>query len=250
MTSIEIEYQDKTVSAPYKGCLYGEFGTWKTVTACGLVKNRGLLLTADTGWVSLKNHPEILAHTEVVKYKGLSQISQIAEGLSQEFDLIVVDTVSQIADEYIDFLMDNVKWSGNYREKFIPNRGTHLLPEEIPSLPDYHILRNKLRVPIKKLIKCPANVVFLAHIREPSFMEQGKGKLVRRPSMTQKVYDLLARECDFIGFMDKEAKKAEATISFKTDPRTIAKSRIGSLRDAVINAPELYKYLDEWNDNS
>jgi hypothetical protein len=257
MTNTEIQpltYVDPDDTPYTRGILYGEFGHWKTVTAASCINAvsenaTGLLLAADDGWVSLKNHPEILERTKIVKYLGLSQITQISEGESERYDLIVVDTITQIQEDYVDFLMDNVTWNGNFRETSVPKRGSKVKGEEIPGLPDYHLTRNKLRRPLRKLLAAPCDVIFLAHLREPSFIEQQKGKLVRRPAVTQKVFEFIAREAHFIGFMEKQAKKEVATISFKPDPRTTAKSRIGLLDNQVINAPDLPEFLKKWKNS-
>lgn len=248
----ELTYVDKQASPFVRGVLYGEMGHWKTVTAASCINATGptatgLVVAADEGYVSLQNHPEIWERIRVVRYEGLSQLRHIALNETAQ-DLVVLDTVSQMQEEYVDFLMDNTKWGGNYREKSIPNKGSKVLAEEIPGLPDYHVTRNKMRVPLRMMLQMPCDVIFLCHVREPSFLEVQKNKLVRRPSLTQKLYEFIGREAHFIGFMEKRVGK-HATISFKSDPKTAAKSRIGLLNEQIIQAPDLPEILKKWKES-
>lgn len=235
----------------YKGFIFGEFGVGKTVVAARCADEKGLDIATDTGSDSIYNHPELVDKIDVVPYSGLSHLTGVAEAITEQiegyekYDLVIADTVSQMQEEYLDWLMDNFKFTGNYREKAIPrNPRLGLQEQEITGLPDYHLARNKMRLPIKALIKAPVNVIFLAHVREPSMLDVQKGKLVRRPSMTETVFKLIAREASFLGFMEREGSKR--TIQFMTDKRTVSKSRIKELDDKTINADDLPEILKKW----
>jgi hypothetical protein len=88
--------------------------------------------------------------------------------------------------------------------------------------------------------------MFLAHLREPSFLEVGKGKLVRRPTLTETVFKLIAREVSFLGLMERSGTKR--TIQFSTDKRTVSKSQIAELDDKTINADQLSEILQTWKE--
>lgn len=250
-------FVDKSERPRMIGLLYGEFGSWKTVTAASCIdaiadNANALLVAADRGWESLRNHPSLFERVRVLNYMGLSQLNFLADSADLlGTDLLIIDTLTQIQEEYIDFLMDNVTWGGKaYREKTQPNPGSKVKPEEIPSMPDYHLARNKLRIPLRKIMSKEIDVIFTCHVREPNFMEQQKGVIVRRPSLTQKLYEYVAREAHFIGFMEKTSKSPVATINFKTDPRTVAKSRIELIQDKKIPATELPTLLRKWKENA
>lgn len=238
----------------WNGFLYGEYGVGKTIVTSRLVKNKGLCIATDQGTNSLYNHPELLDKVKVVPYSGLSQLTAIAEAVTEnygeygEYDVIWVDTVSQVQEEYLDWLNDNYTFAGNMREKATPRPGTQgLKAEEIIGLGDYNLARRNMSSPIKKLIKAPVNVMFLAHLREPTFMEQAKGKLIRRPTLTETVFKLIAREASFLGLMEREGKKR--TIQFKTDKKTVSKSQIAELDDNIVSDDEFVKILQEWEEN-
>jgi hypothetical protein len=235
----------------WNGFLYGEWSVGKTIVTSRLVKRKGLFVVTDAGSNSLYNHPELLDKIEVVPYSGLSQLTAIGTAVTEsyggydEFDLICVDTISQVQEEYLDWLNDNYTFGGNMREKATPRPGSGLSrAEEIIGLGDYNLARRNMSTPIKTLVKAPVNVMFLAHLREPTFMEQSKGKLVRRPTLTETVFKLIARESTFMGLMEREGKKR--TIQFKTDKKTVSKSQIAELDDEIVTDDEFVQTLTDW----
>lgn len=247
----ESEVPEDKLPSRFTGFFYGEFGTWKTVTAVKIAKALGTtarIIAADDGWVSLHNHPELAGMWKIYEYQGMSQLTAMAESATED-ETIILDTVSQMQEEYVDFLMDNVTWGGSHRTVAKARDPRTKLEEEIevPGMVDYHFTRNKMRVPIKKLIKCPAHVIFLAHVREPSVMQPNE--TARKPSLTEKVFLLTAREAHVLGFMERDRRSNEVKVHFKSDTRTVARSRIGSLSDKDISANDLPNYISEWKEN-
>lgn len=249
-----------------KNFWYGEYGSTKTITAikCVLACNPGkrcLVIATDTGTDSIYNHPELVDLTDVVPYSGLSQLSGIAQATTEKLTIggidysqyggVVPDTISQMQEEYLDWLLENFKFSGNFREKAVPTASAKrldasLTEQEITGMPDYHLARNNMRGPIKALIKAPVDVYFLAHLREPSFLEQGKGKLTRRPTLTETVFKLIAREASTLGYLERKGDKK--TIAFETNPKWVAKSRIKELDNKTINVDDLPEILHKWKE--
>lgn len=255
MKEAELEALKSAITNPdelfYKGVLYGEFGTRKTTSALRCSRSGAILLHADRGWNVIHNHPDEFKNVIPVEYQGLSQfkslLAAVAEGVSpfDNKDLIVVDTISQVQENYVDFLMENAQYKGNFRESLIPKQGVkNFEATEIPGMPDYHLARNKLRPIIHALVKAPINVIFLAHTREPSPIERAAGKIERRPNLTEAAYKILAREATFIGYMER--KKENYTIDFTPKNTQSAKSQIPSLTDKQIQASELPEHLHKW----
>jgi len=246
----------------YANCfLYGEYGVGKTVETgmygLAMYKKLGLkhlVLATDSGTDSFYNHPELLPSIEVVQYNGLSHLKAVGQAITEgiegyeQFGLVTLDTVSQMQEEYLDWLLENYSFAGkSYREVAtprVPKAG--LEPQEITSLPDYHLARNKMRIPIKTLVKAPVDVFFIAHLREPNFLEQQKNKIVRRPTITEAVFKLIAREVSLLGLMERNGTKR--TIQFKTDKKTVSKSRIKELDNMIIDADDLAEILLTWKE--
>lgn len=241
----------------WKGVLYGEFGVRKTTTGLRTSRKRAILLHADRGWNAIRNHPDEFNSENVIplEYQGLSQVRAIVEAVvnNQEpfndVDLIQLDTISQMQENYVDWLVENFEYSGNYREKAVPKSGVKgEKAVEITGLPDYHLARNKMRPVINLLTRAPVNVMFLAHLREPSAMERAAGKLEKRPNLTEAVYKVLGRDATFIGYMEKN--KGEYTIDFSPTKTQSAKSQIASLTDKKIKTEELPEYLWAWTEGN
>lgn len=241
-----------------KGFFYGEYGVGKTIAACKCVQNKGLLVRTDTGTDSLFNHPELLDKIDVVDYKGLNQLTAIGEAISEGlivgetnyalYDTVIIDTISQVQEEYLDWLLANFKFTGNHRTVAEPRSAAlKLSTEEITGLPDYHLARNKMRGPVKALIKAPVDVYFLAHLREPSMLEVQKGKLVRRPTLTETVFKLVAREVSLMGLMERTGNKR--TTQFMTDKKTVSKSRIKELDDKTVDTDDLPQLIHDWKNS-
>jgi hypothetical protein len=233
----------------YKGFHYGEFGTTKTVTTGRISRAKFLVVATDNGWTSYDNHPDLVDRFDIVQYNGLSQLTELADWSNESdfpYDLINVDTVSQIQEEYLDFLLDEISWSQNFREKSTAKRkGAEVV--EVPGRADYHVTRNKMRGPIKALIKAPVDVVFNAHLREPTDDEKAKGILVRRPTLTSTVYSLIAREASVMALFERTRDNG-IQIKCETDKKQVAKSRIKSLDNKTVSQDEFVRAIHEWKD--
>jgi hypothetical protein len=251
------EIDPSTIEKRIKGFLYGELGTWKTSTAGLMVKEKGLIIAADNGFLALENLPgldgkkSLLDSFSIQRYSGLSQLRYIAErvenGKYKDYDVIMIDTISQIQEEYLDFILEHVNYGGKFREKVnIDKEGKEEMGVdsiEAPVPVDYHILRNQFRPVIKSLIKADIDIWFLAHVKEPGPMDK---VMYRRPSLTDGVYKVISRECNIMGFCTKVKKNTEATISFEQTPLQVAKSQIGVLRDKTVTQSELVKIVKDW----
>lgn len=253
MSNLRDELQNSIVSgavAPrhYKGFHYGEYGSTKTVTAGRIARDRFLVIHTDNGWSALDNHPELVDRYDLLAYDGLSQLEEVAEWSNEEdfpYDLIHVDTISQVQEEYLDWLLEEITWSQNFREKSqAVRRGAETV--EVPGRADYHVTRNKLRKPIKKLIKAPVSVVFSAHLREPTEDEKGKANFVRRPTLTNTVYQLIAREASVMGLFERKGGKIQ--VICETDKKQVAKSRIKSLDGQTVDVDNFIKAIHDWQD--
>lgn len=233
----------------YKGFHYGEYGTTKTVTAGRISRTKFLVVATDNGWTSYDNHPDLVDRFDIVPYDGLSQLTSLAEWSYESdfpYDLISIDTISQVQEEYLDFLLEEITWSQNFREKSqAKRRGAEVV--EVPGRADYHVTRNKMRGPVKALIKAPVDVVFSAHLREPTEDEKNSGKLVRRPTLTQTVYSLIAREASVMALFERN-KDQGIQIKCETSNKQVAKSRIKTLDNKTVSQDEFVTAIHNWKD--
>lgn len=238
----------------WKGVLYGEFGVRKTTTALRTSRKRAILIHADRGWSVIHNHPDEFQEVIIpLEYEGLSQVKSVIAAVEEniepfnDVDLIVLDTISQMQENYIDFLLEKAQYAGNFREKAVARTGVKdFETAEVPGMPDYHLARNKIRPVVTALVKADVNVMFLAHTREPGAIEKAAGKIERRPNVTEALYKVISRDATFIGYM--ENKKGEYTVDFTPKTTQSAKSQISTLTDKKIKSSELPKILWDWQD--
>jgi hypothetical protein len=239
----------------YKGVLYADFGKRKTTGSLRCSRKRAILLHSDRGWNAVLNHPDefrLMDNVIPVEYQGLTQVKALVEAVinNQEpfndVDLFVCDTISQMQENFIDFLVENFNIFG--RESAKPKKmGKGLEEMQITGLPDYHLVRNKMRPVIELLVKAPIDVLFLAHVRIPNAMEIQKGLLAKRPNVTEAVFNVLARDATFIGYMEHTTKDGYS-IDFEPKKTLVAKSQIATLTDKKIKTDQLPQFLWNWKD--
>lgn len=240
----------------YLGFLYGEFGKRKTTIACRCAVKKCVLLHADRGWHVYKNRDELRDRVIPVRYEGLSQIRSLVDAIVNEqgsfagVDLLVIDTISQIQEEFIDFLMATAHYGGKYRDQMVPRQdkkkefgglkmGNAI---DVPAPVDYHVVRNAFRPVIRALTQSPLDVILTAHVREPGPMDKKK---VTRPNLTEATYNLLGREASFIGYMYKQG--GQYYTDFNDTPTRDAKSQIKEMQ-GKIETEDLPSYLKAWKE--
>lgn len=235
-----------------KAIIYGDAGRHKTVTSCSLGKT--LLLAADPGWVSVKNHPDIWKDTTPIPFLGFRQLETLAlalfwqEGEYAEYDTFVVDTLAFIQENYVDDLLRAGKFNKDTRPSFTvtnPKAAEDLVIKELPGVDDYHAAKNVLRGPCRDLIKAPVNVIFIAHEREPNREEIKSGYRLIRPDVTEALYKIIFRDAHLVGRTSKNSK-GQRIIDFNGTDRQAAKSRIAMLNDRQILAEDFPKVIKKW----
>lgn len=224
---VEEANKDATISPYYVSVLYGDYGTRKTTTACSMVKDRGLLISADDSWKVLRNprHDNISGKITVIPYEGLSQLQYVK---FDGYDTIIWDTISQSVDEYLDLLYDKAKWGGNLREKIISN-DPELKDTTALGFADYRVTRDKFRPVLNRLFKnTDAHIVFTSQMTEPI---PSMGDQHRRPSIPQATFKIVATRADIIA--NTRIINNKATIDVTQSLTQLGKSRIEKIQGSM-----------------
>lgn len=229
-------------SLPPKGMLYGHPGTRKTVTACaaaGQGKRVLLLSSGDGGEISLNNHPEIKAGVDVLQLQGLTHLKAVGLGIKagleaySGYDLVVVDTISQLADNFLESRVANcVDSSGpggtNGRPVSKARRGVEGEEDiETEGMNDYKLLARQMRALMSIWKDVPTQVIWLAHEREPSFLAK-KNQDLCTPDLPGKAFTELAEQMTYIGKLTV-TERGQGYINFSSNSMQIGKSRISGL---------------------
>lgn len=226
----------------FRGLLYGESGTGKTLQATG-VGNKILYIESDPeGWVTLMDYPEHKAKCTRMVYQGLSQLDAVSQAIEEGlpefamYDCIVLDTLSHIAVADLDVVL-KVR-SGKDAEKD-PN---------VATLPDMGATTERVRRSLTRMLKLPIHVVMTSHVREDT--DNRTGLVSTRPSFMPKMRKDVERMCHLIGYMTAISQGEEYVRRMQVHPtRSIAaKSRIGGLSvvQDIDNPDAVANIVNEW----
>ena len=226
--------KDATVSANRVSVIYGDFGKRKTITACSMVKDKGLLLSSDDSWKVLLNnrHKDLMAKMRVIKLEGLSQLEYIN---FDGFDTIVWDTLSKSVDRYLDLLYDNAQWKTKtgqpaYREQVV---STHkdLKGLEILAPMDYRVTRDIFRPALDKLFnEIDSHIIFTSQVKEPT---PGLSKdTVRRPDVPAATFKIVGERADLVVNIRPNNKSFVADMT-ENSITMLGKSRIEGLQGTM-----------------
>lgn len=231
--------KDASLSSHTVSVLYGDHGKRKTTTACSMVNERGLLLTSDDSWKTLKKsiHKEIFAKVKPVKLTGLSQLEYID---FDGYDTIIWDTFSGSVDMYIDMLYDEGKWSKNYRER-IDSKHPELKSVEILSPMDYRVTRDIFRPALGKFLNLPANIIFTSQWNEP--MKGLSPDMTRKPGIPNATFKIIATRADIIACLRPENRNFVADVT-ENSISYLGKSRIEGIEGKMSLDTFINKYKE------
>jgi hypothetical protein len=191
--------KDATISPYYVSILYGDYGSRKTTTACSMIKDKGLLISADESWKVLRNnrHKDIYEKVKnsIIGYDGLTQLKHVD---FSGYDTIIWDTISQSVDMYLDLLYDEASWSGNRREKIV-SKNKDLNGVETLAAVDYRVTRDVFRPVLNRLFReTEAHIIFTSQMTEPmKGLSQNEQK---RPSIPQATFKIIGTRADLIAY--------------------------------------------------
>lgn len=233
--------QPPEVSPFFVTCLYGEFGKRKTTTACSLVREKGLLISADNSWKVLKRerHGSLFDKVTIIGYDGLSQLDYIDY---EDFDTVIFDTLSKMVDNYLDLLLDKANWGGrNFRES-LSSREKELKGIEVPAPMDYRVVRDQFRPAFTRLMEAKAHKVFTFHVNDP--IEGLSKDTVRRPRMPASTWSMIAELADVIGWLRGGRKGFTISVD-ENSLAYIGKSRL----DGIEGEMSIEAFIEAYHNN-
>lgn len=230
---------DPTVSPYYVTVLYGDYGSRKTTTACSMIKEEGLLLCSDDSWKVLLNPRHEALHSKVVvkELTGLSQLDYID---FKGYDTIIWDTLSQSVDMFLDILYDEVKWTGNHREKAV-SKNPELKDIEALGFVDYRVTRDKFRPVLNRLfMNTEAHIIFTSQMTEPI---PGMGtNQQKRPSIPQATFKIVGTRADIIAHT--KGINGKFTVDTTHGLTQLGKSRLEGIQGPMTPEAFVTKYKE------
>jgi hypothetical protein len=103
-----------------------------------------------------------------------------------------------------------------------------------------------LREIVYALNKTNLDVVYTAHVREPTDLDRKKKKFAIRPSGPEKCFEVLAQEVNLIGWLYKEDRGNERLISFEGTNLQTGKSQISTIEERTYKVAEIPELIRKW----
>lgn len=229
--------------------MYGEPGTWKTVTACriGTDQGRVILNTMNRDHRSLFNHPEYLKHVDIIEYDGVDQILELAADLNAgaypDHSTVVIDTISGWSDHFLRELAKYTKFGDNSRGIIKPRPGKPGAAKFIQKMDlvateqaDYNVLRIEIQEIVRSLCASGKNIIFNCHSRVAE-KDKIDNYTHTRPDMPEGAYRNTVEECDVMGYC-KKGTNGIPTITFGGGNRVATKSRVKELENVTFKHPD------------
>lgn len=236
----------KTMS---KFLLYGVSGVGKTVEAQELAQmttppeKRILYVDTGEGWVSLKNHPQLMRRTQRMTYKNLAQIEFLVEMIKagvtdfDDYGTIIFDEFSTSAKQFLHLVLD-------------ANEVKQMT--EAPEFKHWGILSRNIERTLWKLLELKEthNLIFIAHER---VAKNKQGIEQQAPSFMDSISGSVKENMHVVGRMTAEVTNREGAPQYvrklQVHPTklVVAKSRIGGL-DIQVSPDTFNKRVKLWLD--
>lgn len=231
-----------------KALLYGESGVGKTVEAFKLAHmclppgKRILYIDTGEGWVSLQNHPELMAHTQRVAYTGIAQIKTLVQVIQagvpgwDDYGVIIFDEFSTSAKQFKHVVfqandLDELTEGFEYKHWGILSRNIEDTYWKLMELKETH------------------NMILIAHERIADRKKTGISQIA--PSFMDSIEGTVKENVHVVARMTAEvvnlsgAPQYHRSMQVHPTKLVVAKSRIGGL-DIIVTPDRFNERMQEW----
>lgn len=250
LEALEETVEDMDKLDPYfKAVLYGPSGVGKTVEAMELAQivtpsdKEILYVDAVEGWVSLRNHPQLMRRTRRMVYKGLSQLDTIVQAINEgagsfaNIGTVVFDEFSTMQKKDLHTVMQ-------------AHAGSKDDPD-LATFPDFNANTYRMQKAAFRLLDLEKqNLIFIAHQRQDK--DTITQVSVTGPAFSPKVAETVKETMHLVARMTADIKHGKSGVAsyewaMQVHPSkmVVAKSRIGGL-DVIVSPKELNARVADW----
>lgn len=245
-----------TKQARFRGCLYGNSGSGKTVLAQRIMQTivpegKGILyVDTSEGWVSIRNHPELMRRTQAIPFTTIEDIRVIASaiknkvGIYQYIGGVILDEGSSMAQIDTDRVFEARKISS------IGSRNP--VESLVPEWPDYNAALQRFRQMNAELFDIDGlHVIIVAHVSDK---KDKQGNIVNMfPSFSPKIAAKVKEPLHLVAYCTSEFKpdpssdgvKYEREIQVHPTKMIDAKTRL-PIKSLTINSDLLAGIVQDW----
>jgi hypothetical protein len=223
---------------------YGDPGSGKTTMMAkiaAMIGGRAAIVTTDSAWSVITQHPEANEIFDRYVYTGFAQLRAIAEAHDEgippfnEYETLLWDTTSQGVNLTLRGLVDDMPYD--------PKQQPHPLVE---GWPQYRIVERGFTDTIARLNKSGMHILYTAHLREPSEKDRERQRFAIRPDMPGASFKVLAQEVNFLGWLYREHKEDVRKLQCKGSIQQTGKSQIPTVPEGTYLAEEIPRLLEKW----
>lgn len=224
-----------------RALFYGDFGSGKTTLALHCIENKGIWVTTDSAWVVVDKYPALQEKVYRYPFTGFEQIRAFCEAKVEGIepwasaDTLIWDTCTGSLDTFLYRILNDPKMKFNDQRH-----------DEVPSWTHYGIMQRKLRETVDSLSKSDYNVIYLAHLREPTEEDRKKKHFALRANAPEASYNIIAREVQLIGWMHKEGKGLGRQVQFEGTLREAAKSQVSTIQEDTYPVEQVPELIRKW----
>lgn len=224
----------------------------KLIEALDTGEGQIFVVHTDPGWDVLLDHLPVSKRERVqlIPYQGLKHVRTIITCINnglpgyENVEFFALDTISGMTEAFLDGLVENSSYEHRNQIRLV-NQFDGYKPNErlqVAHWNDYHLLRNRIRPIIKELVGMDMHVFLTAHVNEDD-----KGKLT--PSMPDSCLKVVAREVSLVGYMKRDFRSGERTISLSVSDMVRAKSRIAALDGKTLSIDNFVAEVKNWSNS-
>lgn len=226
-----VDIDDEIVNANVT--IYGSSGAGKTVELVKLAQlvtppdKTIIYLDSAQGFVSLKNHPDIMKRVKRYRFKGVSQLQTLYDAISEgaegfdDIGAMIIDEISSIAKEDLSTIVKARQAAGKIDQY------------EGADWPGYNANLERVGSVLRLLYKLPIHILMASHMKDSE--EKTTKKNRKRPSMPPELAEVGNGLCHVLAYMEASVRdvggKVQYVHSLQVHPSSLvmAKSRVGGL---------------------